>query len=61
MDEPKRLYRMTEQRRQTYLLLLLSGKERQGTMFREACDDYWAAHPEEWEQVKTVEGELPLL
>jgi hypothetical protein len=47
------LYRMTEQQRQKYLLLLFSGREQQATDFREECDSYWRSHPEEWEQSKS--------
>lgn len=52
MSEERRMYYMTEAQHQRYLMLLFAGREKQATNFREECDAYWVAHPEEWEKAR---------
>lgn len=47
-----RMYYMTENQRQYYLMLLAAGREQQATDYRDQCDAYWEAHPDEWEKAK---------
>lgn len=52
MSENRRMYYMTENQRQHYLILLATGREKQATDYREQCDAYWTAHSDEWEKAK---------